>query len=732
MARANLVQTNFTAGELSPRMLGRTDVARYNNGLKRGENVVILVQGGALGRPGTLFVQETKTSANTSRLVPYVFSIGQAYQLEFGNGYVRFYTEEGAQIESSPGVPYEVVSPYTSAQLNDIDFCQRADTMFLFHPDVPTQRLQRFSNSDWRLQAVPWITEPFDELGMRPTLVGTLSATTVGTNRDLTTAAPFFEPSDVGRGVEYYGGIATITSYINNQNVKVEITSPFPGINLLGSNWLMTSSPQTTCTPSAKDPVGTTITLTLSSGGWRTTDVGKHVVINGGLCRITGFTSNLIVSAKILVALEATVGAEASSWALCRSMWGQEFGYPRTGSIYQQRLHAGGSPGFPQTGWFTRLGEYYDWEIGTLADAGYSYGVDADQANPIRHMVSGRVLMVLTTGAEFTVRGSEGGALTPTTTDIQNQSAFGSTTPAPTRIGNEYLMVSPAIDEETGEVRDEIRAMSADRFDSSAYAAPSITELAEHITEGGIVDMDAAKTLLLAVRGDGQMVAIRLDRDNDVVGGTRWITDGAFESVSVIPRANGARDIWAIVRRVINGVTKRYVERFVPGLYMDCAVRGSVGGAGAATWAGLGHLEGETVAVRADDVVQANAVVAGGQITLARNANAVDIGLPFTPLVELMTPEFPMQDGSAQGKMMRTPEVTIRVKDTVGARVNGRDVNFRRFGENVLDVPVAPYTGTKRVELLGFERGESDIVIEQPQANPFHLLSVVRKLEVNG
>jgi len=730
MPKFNVTQTNFTAGELSPRMLGRVDVARYNNGLKRAENVVILVQGGALGRPGTLFVQETKTSANASRLIPYVFSIGQAYQLELGNSYVRFYTEQGAQIESSPGVPYEIASPYTSAQLNDVDFCQRADTMFLFHPDVPTQRLQRFGQADWRLQAVPWVTEPFDELGTRPATGLTLSAASVGAGRTFTAAAAAFQPSDVGREIEAGGGQALITGYTSSTVVTCTITTAFSGTAFASGAWLITSSPQTTCTPSAKDPVGATITLTLGSGGWRAEDVGKHVVINDGLCKITAYTSATIVSAKILIALAATVAAEASSWALCRSMWGQEFGYPRTGSIYQQRLHAGGSPSFPQTGWYTRLGEYYDWEIGTLADAGYAYGVDADQANPIRHMVSGRVLMVLTTGAEFTVRGSEGGPITPTSTDIQNQSAFGSTTPAPVRVGNEYLFVSPATDEETGNVRDEIRAMSADRFDSAAYAAPSITELAEHVTEGGIVDMDAAKTLLLAVRTDGQIVAIRLDRDNDVVAAARWITDGAYESVSVIPRANGARDIWVIVRRTIGGITKRYIERFVPGIYMDCTIQYS--GAPASTITGLSHLEGKSVAVRADDVVQENETVAGGQITLSRNASSVDIGLPFLPVVELMTPEFQTQAGSVQGKMMRTPEVTILVKDTIGARINGRVIPFRRYGENVLDVPVLPFTGTKRQELLGFERGSSDIVIDQPQASPFHLLAVFRQMAVNG
>lgn len=802
-AKFNLIHTNFTAGELSPRMVGRVDVARYNNGAKTLENVLVLIHGGAMRRPGKLFVAPARYAAKQSRLIPYVFSVDQAYQLEFGEGYVRFFDDDGAVITETPvvvsgvtqanpaavtavahgyatgntvyldgvggmaqinGGPYvitvtgantftlnginstsfgaytaggsservyEIANPYTEAQLHEVDFVQRADTLFLFHGDIPTQRLQRFANANWRLQPAPWITEPFDELGERPNTTLTLASLGVGAGVNVTSGAAAFMAGDVGRTIEAGGGLATITGYTSTTQVTVTITSAFPSLTFIASAWLLNQSPQVTCTPSGVGTIGSTITLTLSAAGWRPGDVGKHVVIDGGLVKLTTITSDVLADGEVRVVLDAAIAAEASSWALCRSMWGAEFGYPRTGSIHQQRLHLAGSPGFPQDGWFSRLAEYYDFEISTDADSAYNYRIDSDQANPIRHLASIRALVALTYGGEFTLSGG-GDPITPTTLDIQNQSAFGCGVPAPVRIGNELLVVCPSIDEETGLTRDEIRAMSADRFDSSNYAAPDVSALAEHVTAGGIVDMDAQKNMLWAVRADGQMVTLRLDRDNDVVASSRQITDGSYESVSVIPRPSGARDVWAIVRRSIGGNDVRYVERFVAGVFMDSAVRGTTGVA-TATWGGGKHLIGKTVAVRADGVLQADAVVdANGEITLARTALAVEFGLPFVPKVELMTAEVQGPAGSVQGLMMRTPEVTLLVKDTVGASVNGKPVQFRQFGPDVLDLPIEPFSGQKRVELLGLgERGKSDIVITQPQAAPFHLLAVIRQFSVS-
>ena len=100
MAKTTISFTNFTAGELSPRLDGRTDIGKYFNGSKTLENMVVHPHGAATRRPGTKFVHEVKTSANATRLVPFEFSTTQTYILEFGNQYIRFYKDNGIITES--------------------------------------------------------------------------------------------------------------------------------------------------------------------------------------------------------------------------------------------------------------------------------------------------------------------------------------------------------------------------------------------------------------------------------------------------------------------------------------------------------------------------------------------------------------------------------------------------------------------------------------------------------
>lgn len=148
MARLTLNQTNFTAGELSPRMLGRVDIARYQNGAEIIQNAWPLVHGGCTRRDGTLFAAVTKFPAKRSRLIPYVFNKSQAYMCEFGDLYVRIYYLDGTYT----GV--ELVSPYTEAMLSTIDYVQGADTMFIFNTQVPIQRLRRIADLQWCRTAV--------------------------------------------------------------------------------------------------------------------------------------------------------------------------------------------------------------------------------------------------------------------------------------------------------------------------------------------------------------------------------------------------------------------------------------------------------------------------------------------------------------------------------------------------------------------------------------------------
>jgi len=101
MARVAVQLTNFTGGELSPRLDGRNDLTKYASGCKTLQNMVVYPHGSAARRPGTTFVAEVKTSSAFTRLIPFEFSTTQTYILEFGNLYIRFYKDNGAILESS-------------------------------------------------------------------------------------------------------------------------------------------------------------------------------------------------------------------------------------------------------------------------------------------------------------------------------------------------------------------------------------------------------------------------------------------------------------------------------------------------------------------------------------------------------------------------------------------------------------------------------------------------------
>ena len=85
MPKASVIQTSFNAGELSPTLDGRVDLAKYGSGCSKMENFIPLVQGGARKRSGTRFVKEVKDSTKATRLIPFEFNTDQAYILEFGH-----------------------------------------------------------------------------------------------------------------------------------------------------------------------------------------------------------------------------------------------------------------------------------------------------------------------------------------------------------------------------------------------------------------------------------------------------------------------------------------------------------------------------------------------------------------------------------------------------------------------------------------------------------------------
>lgn len=169
MAKTNTIMNTWTRGELSPYLDGRTDVQQYFNGAKTVENFFILPHGGLKRRPGTYYVAEVKTSSKATRLIPFQFSTTQAYIIEMGDGYMRFYKDNGVILDGAS--PYEIVSPYAEADIFDVQFVQDADTMYLVHPSYKPQKLTRTGHTAWTIGNYAPTADPFTSADNYPSCV---------------------------------------------------------------------------------------------------------------------------------------------------------------------------------------------------------------------------------------------------------------------------------------------------------------------------------------------------------------------------------------------------------------------------------------------------------------------------------------------------------------------------------------------------------------------------------
>lgn len=204
MPKASTLQSSFNSGELSPLMYGRTDSPRYKQGLATSLNYIPTLQGPNQRRPGTEFVANAKDGTFTL-LVPFQFSITQAYMLEFGDEYIRFYANLGQVIttgtsfkvigtvgvigsslgsasfyatrssltpqnpneiitsSSSPstGSILELFTPYRYQDLPNLRWVQSEDTLYLVHPSYPPYKLQRLDSQFWELTQIIFSDGPY-------------------------------------------------------------------------------------------------------------------------------------------------------------------------------------------------------------------------------------------------------------------------------------------------------------------------------------------------------------------------------------------------------------------------------------------------------------------------------------------------------------------------------------------------------------------------------------------
>jgi len=734
MARVAAQLTNFTAGELSPRLDGRNDLSKYPAGCKTLENIVIYPHGAAARRPGTQFISEVKTSSAKTRLIPFEFSTTQTYVLEFGNQYMRVYKDKG-RVETSPGTAFEISTPYLTAELFDIKFAQSADVMYLTHPSHPTKKLSRTGHTAWTLTTVNFTNGPF-----------------LDTNISTTT----LQPSGTSGSV----------------------------------------------------------TITASASTFVSTDVDRLIRIGDGIAKITNFGSATSVTATTSTNFANTNAV--TDWSL--GAFSNTTGHPSCVTFFEQRLVFAATLNNPQTIYFSKSGDYENMDAnigGTVADDdAIVYTIASNQVNAIRFLSPTRTLIIGTAGGEFAVYGGgDNDAITPTNIIIKKQSNFGGANIDAVPVGNATLFLQRA--------KRKIREL-AFNFDVDGYVAPDLTILAEHITKGGITQMayqEEPLSIIYAVREDGELVALTYQRDQQVVAWHRHIFGGAFgtgnavcESIAVIPTDLDEYEVYVIIKRTINGATKRYVEVLntfdftetdnTSFNYLDSQLnydgvsttlngditnsattitladassfnssgkikinkeiiaytgkssndltgctRGQNLTTAAAhtsgdtvdqvveTLSGLTHLEGQTVSILADGATHPTKTVSSGAIGLDRPAKKVKVGLSYTSLLQTMRIDAGSQNGTSQGKTKRIYEITLRLFETVGVEVGPDLDNLERIpfrsSANPMNEGIAPFTGDKEVEFRGNYDTDGFIVIRQTQPLPLTVLSVYPRLVTN-
>jgi len=674
MGRVAVELTNFTGGELSPRLDGRNDLAKYNSGCKTLENMIVYPHGSASRRSGTQFVAEVKDSTKKTRLISFEFSTVQTYILEFGDQYIRFYKDNGQIL--SGGSPYEISSPYLEAELFDIKFAQSADTMYICHPNHSPKKLTRSGHTNW-------------------TLVD-----------DVIINGPFMD-----------------------HNVET-----------------------TTANPSHKS-VGQTTTVTFSSTtginanqGFLSTDVGRLVHIQDGHFKITSVTSTTVVVGIVIVDLGIS-SSTTTDFAL--GAFSDTTGYPSCVTFFEQRLVFAGTTAQPQTIFFSRSADYENFDDKyheTVADDdAIVYTIASNQVNAIRFLTATRTLIIGTAGGEFAADGGgTGEAITPTNILINKQSNHGSANVDGISLGNATLFLQRA--------KRKIREL-AYNFDVDGYVAPDLTILAEHITESGITQMayqEEPNSIVWCVRTDGQLLGFTYQREQQVTAWHRHIFGGSFgsgnavcESVEVLPTDDSEYQVWVIIKRTINGVTKRYVEylhRFdfdetddTSFNYLDSQL--AYNGSATTTISGLDHLEGETVSVLADGSTHPNKVVSSGGITLDRSSTKVKVGLPYVSLLQTMRIDAGANNGTSQSKTKRIYEITARLYESIGIEI-GPDLNNMeripfRSSANLMDSGINVFTGDKEIEFRGNYETDGFIFVRQNQPLPLTVLSLYPRLITN-
>lgn len=756
MPKASPIQESFSGGEFSPLLHGRVNTDRYKTGLTTCLNYVCSTQGPLLRRPGTRYVAPTKNGgAEDPVLVRFEFSTTQAYILEFGHQYIRFYRNNAAVLEDA--------KPITGASQTNPVVVTCVGHGYATNQEVEINGVGGMTELNGRRFIVGATTANTFEL--RDLDGSNLNGTGFGTYTGGGTAARVYTlatqyTSDMLRSLRFaqsadvlYIATPHLVPYKLSRTGHTAWTIT-PMNDLKDGPYLPTNTTATTLTPS-----GTTGTVSVTASstaginngqGFSLPDLNRIIRIKHGSTWGWGKIVAVVSTTHVDVEVKSAFGGTTASadWRL--GLWSPKTGYPAAVTFHEDRLMFGGTRDYPQRIDGSNTGDYENFAPsatdGTVGDANaIAFTLNATDVNVIRWMRSDeKGLLVGTVGAEWIVRPSQQGeALTPTNITAKPSTRHGSADIEPVQVGKATLFVQRH--------KRKIRELTY-LFEVDGFRAPDLTVLSEHITQGGITQLayvQEPQSIVWAVRADGTLLGVTYERDLDAlrVGWHRHVLGGASDangtpaqvrSIAAIPSPDGTRDeLWMVVRRWINGRQVHYVEymnKFFEeedaqedAFFVDCGL--TYDGAPDDTISGLWHLEGQTVAVWADGAAHPNKVVANGTIVLDRPASVVQVGYAYNSDMQTLRPEAGSMDGTAQGKTKRTHRLGFILHRTLGLKFGPSFDNLTtmifRTAADAMSEAVPLFSGVRSEVFDGDYDYDGYVCIRQDQPAPGTILAVM-------
>lgn len=688
--------TNFTAGEISPRLEGRTDLSKYFNGCRTLENFNIHPHGGVTRRSGFRFVTEAMSSDKPVLLIPFEYNATQTYVLELGedtagNGKMRVFSGHATVKKGDSEFILDI--PYTAEQFARIRYAQSAEMLVLVHPDHPVRKLTRAADDDWVLEEMTFVGQPEN-----------------WTTRNYPSVVGFYQQRLVLAGTPNKPGTVWMSRVGEITDFRLKTTeAPV-------DRWRELEIKDKNADKLRDGKEGDSFVL-LDGDGFEEKDglKGQHPDGTTRYYRYKGVKNYVASGANLTVTFKDTPGDNQ-----IESIW---LPNGKLNDTYWECFEAGDRIEAP-------AGEK------PLGDDAIEVTLEGRQANAIEFIVPRNSLWIGTAGGEWTLN-SNSGPMSPETIHANHEGASGASSCRPEFVGFATLYIQRA--------GKKIREMSY-RFESDAYVSKDLTILSEHITGDGLTGMAFVQepdSIVYAVRKDGLLVALTYVPDQEVAAWARVTTDGTVDCVTSVFNDGEKRDeLWIAVRRTVNGVEKRYIEflegdfdgDIKNGFYVDSGVTYS--GSPTTVVSGLEHLAGRTVSVLADGAVQADRLVShDGTIILDRPASVIHAGLGYVSRLQPMRLDSGSNRGTTQTKKKRITKVAARFYQTLGGKIGPGDsslepVYFRSPATPMGQSP-GPFTGDK---IVNFPKGwnrDGVLTIVQDQPLPMSVLLIVPHLVVN-